>query len=142
LSRAFFFAGTPTVIATLWNVDDAATGLLMERFYTHLQAGVGKAEALRQAQLEVLGNYPDPYYWAAFVMSGDGGAVEDIRNPDEGRIGEVTAQGTETEQSKIVNLKSKIGWVLLGGGGLVCLLAFAMFIGGGVWWLLRPQRLG
>jgi CHAT domain-containing protein len=73
LTRAFFFAGTPTVIASLWRVDDEATAILMERFYRHLQAGLGKAAALRQAQLDMLVDYPDPYYWAGFVLSGDGG---------------------------------------------------------------------
>jgi hypothetical protein len=46
----------------------------MERFYTHLQEGTGKAEALRQAQIEMRDEYPNPYYWSAFVLSGDGGA--------------------------------------------------------------------
>ncbi|MEQ9357203.1 tetratricopeptide repeat protein [Coleofasciculus chthonoplastes] len=73
LNRAFLYAGTPTVIASLWNVDDAATGLLMERFYTHWQAGMSKAEALRQAQIEVRKDYPHPYFWAAFSLTGDGG---------------------------------------------------------------------
>jgi hypothetical protein len=45
----------------------------MERFYTHLREGMAKAEALRQAQLEVREKYPNPYYWAGFVLSGDGG---------------------------------------------------------------------
>jgi CHAT domain-containing protein len=73
LTRAFIFAGTPSVLASLWKVEDEATSLLMERFYTHLQAGMGKAEALRQAQLEVRAEYPNPYYWAAFILSGDPG---------------------------------------------------------------------
>ncbi|MEW5959248.1 MAG: CHAT domain-containing protein [Chloroflexota bacterium] len=73
LTRAFFFAGTPAVIASLWNVNDQSTGVLMERFYTHLQAGLPKAEALRQAQLDMLTDYPDLYDWAAFVLSGEGG---------------------------------------------------------------------
>jgi CHAT domain-containing protein len=50
LTRAFIFAGTPSVIATLWSVDDRATGLLMEQFYTHMRAGAGKAAALQKAQ--------------------------------------------------------------------------------------------
>lgn len=75
LTRAFFFAGTPTVVSSLWNVDDAATNLLMERFYTHLRAGMGKAEALRQAQMDVRAQYPAPYYWAGFVLSGDAGTL-------------------------------------------------------------------
>jgi hypothetical protein len=61
------------VIATLWNVDDEASALLMERFYTYLRAGYDKAEALRQAQLDVRRQYPNPYYWSGFVLSGDRG---------------------------------------------------------------------
>ncbi len=75
LSRAFLYAGTPSVLASLWSVDDEATALLMERFYTHLRAGMGKAEALRQAQIDVRAEYPHPYYWAAFVLTGDGGKL-------------------------------------------------------------------
>ena len=73
LSRAFIYAGTPTVIASLWNVDDAVTSTFMEQFYTHLRAGMGKAQALQQAQSEVRAQYPHPYYWAAFVLTGDPG---------------------------------------------------------------------
>lgn len=78
LIRAFVFAGTPSVMASLWRVDDRATSLLMERFYTHLQEGSGKVAALRQDQLEVREQYPNPYYWAAFVLSGAGGEIGQI----------------------------------------------------------------
>jgi len=71
MNRAFLYAGTPTVMASLWNVDDAATGLLMKQFYSHLQAGMGKAEALQQAQMAVRKKYLHPYYWAAFSLTGD-----------------------------------------------------------------------
>jgi CHAT domain-containing protein/Tfp pilus assembly protein PilF len=71
LSRAFIYAGTPTVVASLWTVDDEATGFLMKSFYTHLKEGMGKAEALREAQKETRAMYPHPYYWAAFVLTGD-----------------------------------------------------------------------
>ena len=50
LTRAFIYAGTPTVVASLWQVDDAATALLMSRFYENLKT-MSKVEALRQAQL-------------------------------------------------------------------------------------------
>ncbi|MCL4298813.1 MAG: CHAT domain-containing protein [Anaerolineae bacterium] len=73
LNRAFLYTGTPTVIASLWNVEDKATGILMERFYTHLRTGLNKAKALRQAQQEIREEYPHPYYWAAFVLTGDPG---------------------------------------------------------------------
>jgi hypothetical protein len=96
LTRAFFFAGTPSVIASLWPVDDQSTSLLMERFYTHLRAGMGKAAALRQAQIEVKERYPNPYYWSAFVLSGDGGEVGDIQPTVtivQGQEGRSSAQG-------------------------------------------------
>jgi CHAT domain-containing protein len=76
LNRAFLYAGTPSVMASLWSVDDKVTGLLMERFYTHLRSGMTKAEALRQAQMDVRAEYPHPYYWAAFVLTGDGGKCD------------------------------------------------------------------
>ncbi len=75
LNRAFLYAGAPTVVASLWNVDDEATALLMERFYIHLREGMGKAQALRQAQVELRAKYPHPYYWAAFVLTGDAGPI-------------------------------------------------------------------
>lgn len=74
LNRAFIYAGASTVIASLWTVDDRATGLLMRSFYTHLKRGAGKAEALRKAQSETRRQYPNPYYWAAFVLTGDAGS--------------------------------------------------------------------
>lgn len=72
LTRAFFYAGTPSVVASLWLVPDDATRQLMERFYTHLRAGAGKAEALQKAQQEIRAIYPSPYYWAGFVLLGEG----------------------------------------------------------------------
>jgi len=73
LERAFVRAGSPSLLTTLWPVDDAATAELMERFYTHLRAGVPKAEALRLAQMETRAEHPEPYYWAGFVLVGDYG---------------------------------------------------------------------
>lgn len=72
MNRAFVYAGTPSVMASLWNVDDAATGKLMEHFYTHIKAGMSKAEALQKAQQEVRQDYAHPYFWAAFSLTGDG----------------------------------------------------------------------
>ncbi len=74
LSRGFIYAGTPSILATLWNVDDRSTSILMKHFYENWQEkGMSKPEALRQAQI-TLKNMPDykhPYYWAAFEMVGD-----------------------------------------------------------------------
>jgi CHAT domain-containing protein/Tfp pilus assembly protein PilF len=77
LQRAFQVAGARTVVATLWQVDDAATHQLMELFYANLwRKKLGKLDALRQAQLELLrggrwAGRESPSSWAAFVLSGD-----------------------------------------------------------------------
>ena len=99
LQRACQVAGARTVVASLWTVDDAATKVLMTEFYTNLWGKrLGKLDALRQAQLAVLRRYDSaggrlrgpgeerplapkdgkapgagvaPFYWAAFVLSGD-----------------------------------------------------------------------
>jgi len=70
LTRAFFFAGTPNVLASLWQVNDRTTQILMENFYTNWLGGMSKADALRQAQITVRKDYPNPYYWAGFVLNG------------------------------------------------------------------------
>lgn len=73
LPRAFLYAGARSVIASLWKVDDDATVPLMKTFYSRLQGGEAPAQALREAQLDLLKNtqLSDPYYWAAFVFEGD-----------------------------------------------------------------------
>jgi CHAT domain-containing protein/tetratricopeptide (TPR) repeat protein len=102
LSRAFIYAGTPGVIVSLWKVDDATTAWLMTRFYQHILNGNGVAESLTFAQRDLLqhkvehielhGDQPvvidgriqeavsgkslemvkNPYYWAPFVVIGNG----------------------------------------------------------------------
>jgi len=106
LTRAFIYAGTPSVVASLWKVEDSSTAQLMASFYKNLKT-MTKVEALRQAQLELitgkarsdllarrgvggigkLGEVPEakpssqdsvsistslPYFWAPFILVGDG----------------------------------------------------------------------
>jgi CHAT domain-containing protein len=73
LSRGFIYAGTPSLLATLWKVDDASTAKLMELFYGNWKKGMTKPEALRQAQLTLksMPQYRHPFYWAPLVMIGD-----------------------------------------------------------------------
>jgi len=75
LSRAFIYAGTPSLVASLWSVEDRSTAYLMERFYGYLREGRAKAQALRQAQLDTRDVYASPYHWAAFTLIGDMGEV-------------------------------------------------------------------
>jgi CHAT domain-containing protein len=70
LTRGFLYAGTSSIVASLWKVDDLATSHLMSQFYSALR-GADKREALRQAQLEARRKYPHPYYWAAFQLTGN-----------------------------------------------------------------------
>jgi CHAT domain-containing protein/predicted negative regulator of RcsB-dependent stress response len=67
-------AGAKSTLATLWQVNDRATALLMNQFYNSLsQDKLSKAEALRQAQLTLLKEptYQSPHFWAAYVLLGN-----------------------------------------------------------------------
>ncbi len=74
LARSFMYAGAPSVVMSLWQVNDQATAIIMQSFYEHLAAGVTKSEALRQAKLEYLamteGLAGHPAFWSAFVQLG------------------------------------------------------------------------
>jgi CHAT domain-containing protein/Tfp pilus assembly protein PilF len=72
LTRAFLFAGSPTVMASLWEVNDLSATRLMRSFYQRLGQS-DKASALASAQRDMRqrrGIYRHPYYWSAFVLVG------------------------------------------------------------------------
>ncbi len=68
LVRAFKNAGVKSILASLWKVPDDATAKLLVAFYNHLVSGVEMHNALKKAQQEVSRLYPDPYYWASFIL--------------------------------------------------------------------------
>ena len=70
LQRAFLVAGADALIMSLWKVDDAATQQLMTNFYTQWLKLGNKQKAFKQAQLQLMAKYKEPYYWGAFVMMG------------------------------------------------------------------------
>ncbi len=77
LAHAFFSAGPPTVIGSLWEVNDESTASLMTAFHRNWRsAKLSVSQALRQAQLTLLHSpresWRHPGYWAAFQVSGDG----------------------------------------------------------------------
>lgn len=80
IARGFFYAGVPSVVMTLWSVEDNSSALLMELFYKHLTEGLAKDEALRQAKLDYLKQSDQltsfPYYWAGYVNIGDNAPLE------------------------------------------------------------------
>ena len=73
LRRAFVLAGAASQLTSLWQVSDDGTKDLMVQYYDRLLAHQGRSDALRQTQLNFLhsAQYAHPYYWAAFVPSGD-----------------------------------------------------------------------
>lgn len=72
INRAFFYAGSSSVLMSLWAINDQASYQLMERFYFHLRSSESIMEALRKAKLEMIesGVLSHPYYWAGFIASG------------------------------------------------------------------------
>ena len=69
-TRGLLYAGSRSILSSLWKVDDEATRDLMVDFYTQL-AGQDKPGALRHAQQAVRARHPHPYYWAAFMLTGN-----------------------------------------------------------------------
>lgn len=70
LARGFLSAGSPTVMMSLWTVDDEATTELMVTFYGELARTKSPAAALRAAQVKLLQQRPHPFFWSPFVLVG------------------------------------------------------------------------
>ncbi|MEM9986833.1 MAG: CHAT domain-containing protein, partial [Bacteroidota bacterium] len=76
LSRGFFYAGTQSLLASLWEVSDGATTQLMAEFYRGLDQGLNKDVALQRAKISLLEEGMAPYHWAAFVLMGNQGPIQ------------------------------------------------------------------
>jgi CHAT domain-containing protein len=74
LARAFLYAGSDNVVATLWSLEDESAAVFAELFYRELE-GVSPVEALARARRTMMAEerYASPYYWAAYRLSGSGG---------------------------------------------------------------------
>ncbi len=74
LTRAFLYAGTPSIVVSLWQVDDESTASLLINFYKFLDQGLEKHQALREAKLKLMnskkGAFLDPFFWGPFVLNG------------------------------------------------------------------------
>ena len=68
MPRGFKQAGVESLLVSLWSVNDRSTSLLMSGFYRYWLEGKPVREALEQAVREVRKQYPQPYYWAPFVL--------------------------------------------------------------------------
>ena len=75
LARAFFCAGSRSVIASLWNVNDAPTSRFMRTYYEYLTRGRTKRQALRLTKIAMSRSRgARPFHWAPFILIGEGGA--------------------------------------------------------------------
>ncbi|MCG8311510.1 MAG: CHAT domain-containing protein [Cytophagales bacterium] len=75
LARGFAYAGCPSIVMSLWKVNDETTAELMDYFYKYIIDGLPKDEALRLAKLAYIRNANDltahPAHWAAFIALGN-----------------------------------------------------------------------
>lgn len=75
LGASFAYAGCPSLVVALWNIDEKVSAGIITRFHELLADGLPKHEALRQAKLDLLATAKDdlvhPYYWAGLVLVGD-----------------------------------------------------------------------
>lgn len=118
LAHSFMYAGASSVLVSLWQVNDAATGKIMKYYYFAMSVGFDKDEALRIAKLKYLkeskGLQAHPAFWAAFVQMGD---------------------------TSEIDLYCKAGWTfwqkveVIGGAVLLALIGLA------IWWRWRRRRL-
>ena len=81
LRRAFTLAGTETLVMSLWPISDYVTREMMSSYYTGLKNGLGRGEALRQAELVMFRRKgrEHPFYWASFIQSGEWGSLQGKR---------------------------------------------------------------
>jgi CHAT domain-containing protein len=73
LRRSFVLAGAETLVMSLWPVSDTVTRELMTAYYKGLRQGLGRGEALRKVQLQMLKrpHRAHPFFWASFIQSGE-----------------------------------------------------------------------
>lgn len=81
LARSFMYAGVPSLVVSLWQVNDASTSSIMQNLYAHLADGLDKAEALRKAKLDYINQVKNPAaahpaFWSPFILMGDSDPVE------------------------------------------------------------------
>ncbi len=80
LSRAFTYSGVASTVHSLWEIPDKQACEIMQFFYTNLDKGFSKSEALQKAKIEYLKSckaeeLKHPYYWSAFVLNGNSTAL-------------------------------------------------------------------
>ena len=85
LARGFIYAGVPSIVMTLWEVQDKSGYNIMTKYYRNLTLGDDKDVALQKAKLEFLNDSPDysthPFYWSAYIVTGDTQPIKSNKLP-------------------------------------------------------------
>ncbi|MCB2208523.1 MAG: CHAT domain-containing protein [Bacteroidetes bacterium] len=85
LARGFIYAGVPSIVMTLWEVQDKSGSDIMTRYYKNLKLGFAKDVALQKAKLGFLKDSPDysthPFYWSAYIVTGDTQSIKSNKLP-------------------------------------------------------------
>ncbi len=85
LARGFIYAGVPSIVMTLWEVQDKSGSDIMTSYYKNLTLGDSKDVALQKAKLEFIYNSPDynthPFYWSAYIVTGDTQPIKNSKLP-------------------------------------------------------------
>jgi CHAT domain-containing protein len=85
VSKAFTYTGIPSIVMSLWKVDDESTSKIMSEFYKNLKKGQAKDQALKNSKITYVASVEDealkhPYYWAGFIVSGNTNALVSNNN--------------------------------------------------------------
>ena len=84
LAHAFNYAGSESILTSLWKIDEQSSAQIIESFYDYLSDGLSKNEALRQAKLDYIahsdGRTTAPQYWAGLVLLGDVSPLKIVTN--------------------------------------------------------------
>jgi len=80
LAHAFNYAGSESILTSLWKIDEKSSAEIIEHFYSYLKEGLPKDEALQKAKLEYLntakGRTLAPQYWAGLILIGDTAPID------------------------------------------------------------------
>lgn len=80
LARSFMYAGVPSMVVSMWQVNDGSTAIIMSEFYKNLAEGMDKAAALQNAKLYYIQHAKTitahPAFWAPFIQLGDASPIQ------------------------------------------------------------------
>ncbi len=121
LRRGFALAGAQTVVTSLWNLSDDSAPQVMTRFYENLAHGLGRADAMQQAQLDLLAteDLRSPLHWAPFIVTGDWRPLSGTPLPTTMLGAPPAIEPTRGCRASIAATEPPSAWVLVAVFGLV-----------------------